>query len=248
MRKEAAVERSFRIWLQVAWTVAILSLLSILGVMIVAIEGLDWRAYLLFVLIPGMLLILSIIVIPMLYYYRKKYAKGIKELTEGKHLAHWKYNPEEWNRFVEGEWARTKKKALWMPFGIVAGVVVLGYLFKGWGIDDFKVILPWIFGLAVFAAMLVYLVGRRTYQKGLEKVGEVYIGERAVQFNETYSTWDFLGGKLGKVEFLQGDPSILQFEILQISRYGNKSSEVRVPVPHNHEEEAKQLAAKLSLS
>ncbi len=234
--------------MQVMWTVAILSVLSILGVVLMALEGLDWRAYLLFIFIPGMLLILSIIVIPLLYYYRKKYAKGTKELTDGKYLAHWKYEPDEWNRFVEGEWTRTKKKALWMPFGIVAGVVVLGYLFKGWGIDDFKLMLPWIFGLAVFAAILVYLYGRRTYQKGLEKVGEVYIGERAVQFNETYTTWDFFGGKLGKVQLLDGDPPILQFEILQISRYGNKSSDVRVPVPRNHESEARKLAARFSLS
>ena len=240
------MERSFRIWLQVGWTVAVLSVLSILGVVLMALEGLDWRAYLLFALIPILVLFICIIAIPMLYHYRNKYAKGSKELTEGKSLAHWHYDPVEWNLFAEGEWSRTKKKALWMPFGIIAGVVVLGYLFKGWGIEDFKLLLPWILGLAVGAALLLYVYGLRVYKKRLESVGEVFIGDRAVLFNGTYYTWDFLGGSLGTVELLEGDPPILQFEIRQIGRYGNRSSEVRVPVPRKHEEEAKKLVAKFS--
>lgn len=77
-------------------------------------------------------------------------------------------------------------------------------------------------------------------------MGEVFIGDRAVQFNGNYCTWDYFGAKLGKVELLTADPPILQFEIRQIGRYGSKSTEVRVPVPRKHEKEAAELVLKFS--
>ena len=236
------MEKSFRIWLRVVWILTTLSVLAILWVVIVAYSGHEWRDYLALLLFSVPMLFFSAIILPMLYYYRKKYTKAADELMGGKYLAHWTYEPDEWNRFVEGEWSRTKKKALWTPFGIVAVVIVLGYLFKGWGVDDFKIILPWIFGLSIIVAILMYYFGQRTYNKRMEKVGEVFIGDRAVQFNGNYCSWDYFGAKLGKVELLKTDPPVLQFEIRQIGRYGTRSSEVRVPVPRKHENEAENLS------
>jgi hypothetical protein len=240
------VEKSFRIWLRVVWILTILSVLAILWVVVVAYAGHEWRDYVALLLFSVPMLFFSAFILPMLYYYRKKYTKGADELMGGKYLAHWTYEADEWNKFVEGEWKRTKKQAIWTPFGIIAVVIVLGYLFKGWGVDDFKIILPWILGLSIIVAIFMYYVGRRTYRKGIEKVGEVFIGDHAVQFNGNYCTWDYFGAKLGKVELLKADPPILQFEIRQIGRYGSKSTEVRVPVPRKHEKEAAELVLKFS--
>ncbi len=240
------MEKSFRIWLQVVWVLTILSVLAILWVVILAYEGFDWRSYFALLLFSVPMLFFSAILLPTLYYYRKKYTKGVDELMSGKYLAHWTYEPDEWNRFAEGEWNRTREKALWTPFGIAGGVIFLGYLFKGWGIDDFKIVLPWILGLSILIAIFMYYFGLRTYNKGKENVGEVFIGDRAVQFNGNYCSWDYFGAKLGKVELIKADPPVLQFEIRQIGRYGTRSSEVRVPVPRKHAKEAENIVLKFS--
>lgn len=237
---------SYRTWIRTTWAIAALSAVALLAMIVLSRLRIDWQAhwFYLFFSIPALLF--CAIFLPVLYYYRKKYEKGLSELVGGKYLAHWQYDPDEWNRFVEREWGRTKKKAAWYPIGILGGVIVLGYVFKGWGVDEFKVILPWIFGLAVFAALTMLYIGQRAYRRGLEKVGEVFIGESAVQFGATYFTWDSFGTKLGKVELLKGDQLILQFEIRQISRYGSRSSEIRVPVPRDRIDEAEKLVQRFS--
>ncbi|HEY6951165.1 MAG TPA: hypothetical protein VI758_02090 [Bacteroidota bacterium] len=241
------MEKTYRVWIQATWTVVVASLIGSISMMVMRMQGIPWQEHWFFLFFSIPLLLFGLILLPLLYHFRKKFMKGVQELVNGKHLAHWHYDPEEWNHFVEEEWSRTKTKAVWMPFSIVAGVIVLGYLFKGWGVEEFKVMLPWIFGLATIVALLMYSFGLRTHRKGLGKVGEVFIGEKAVQFNGTYYSWDAFGMKLGKVELLNGQPAVLQFEIQSLGRYGTNTSDVRVPVPRHHEKEAEAIVAKLSV-
>lgn len=240
------MEKTFRTAIRVTWALVGICIVAFLTMFMLPKFGIDWREQFFWLFFSIPLFLFCLILQPLLYYYRKKYLRGARELLDGKFLVHWHYQQNEWNRFAESEWRRTKKKAMWMPLGITFGLIVLGYLLKGWTIDDFKVILPWIIALAVLGALLTYFYGLSNYKKSLKKVGEVYIGKTSVYFIDTFYTWDVFGARLGKVELLAEDPAILQFEILYAGRYGSRPVDVRVPVPRAHAKEAADIAAKFS--
>ena len=240
------MEKSFRIAIRATWISAGVCICCILAMIFLPKIGVDWREHLFFLFFSVPLFLFCLLLLPFLYYYRKKYLSGARELLEGNFLARWHYDNDEWNRFAESEWKRTQRRALWTPASVVAGVVVLGYLFKGWTLDDYKVILPWIFALAVVGALLMYVVGLNNFRRMMKKTGEVFIGESGLYFNDTYYTWNVFGAKLGKVDLIQGDPVMLQFEILYASKTGTRPSDIRVPVPRAHQKEAAKIVTRLS--
>ncbi len=240
------MEKSFRAAIRVALIVAGICICCFLAIFLLPKFGIDWREHLFFLFYSVPAFLFCLFLLPFLFYYRKKYLSGAKELLDGNCLARWNYDNDEWNQFAETEWKRTQRSALWTPVGIVAGIVVLGYLFKGWTFDDYKIILPWVFALAVVGAFLIYYTGLNSYRKMLKKRGEVFIGESGLYFNDAYHTWNVFGARLGNVELIGDDPAILQFEILYTSRTGTRPSEIRVPVPRAHRKEAATIAAKLS--
>jgi len=244
--KDPSVQKTYDKWIRIAWIVTIPALAGLSWIILLSLTGGDWKRQSIVLLASCFVLFFSVFLLPMLYYYRKKYSKSDNELLGGKHLAHWTYEQDEWERFVREEWKRARKKALAYPFGIIFAVPILGYFFKGWGVDEVKMIMPWIAGLAVFAGLVLLTAGWRKYQRGVQNVGETFVGEDAVMFNGTYYPWVGFGIKLGKVELLKGEPSVLQFEIRSLGRYGNNSSEVRIPVPRRHEGEAEKIARRLS--
>ncbi len=240
------MEKSFRTAIRVTWILTAVCLLATGAMFVLPKFGIDWREHFSWLFFSAPVLFFCFFLLPLLYYYRKRYLTGEKELLQGEQLARWHYHPDEWKKFAETEWLRTRKQAMWTPAGVVVGVVVLGYLFKGWGADEFSVVLPWILAIAVVVALLMYSYGLRNYKKSVKKVGEVFIGKSGLYFNDAYYTWNVVGTKLGKVELLEGDPRILQFEILYASKTGPRPSEIRVPVPRAHEQEAEKIIQKLS--
>lgn len=176
----------------------------------------------------------------------KEYTKSENNLVESRHLAHWKYDADEWDRFTAHEWKTARNNAFWYPVGIVIVVAAFGYFFKGWGFEELKNVMPWIFALAVAIGLIILAIAQRSRKKSLQNVGETYIGEDAIQFNGKYYPWVGFGLKLGKVIFLKGDPSMLEFEIKRLTRYGYTPSEIRVPVPRAHQEEAERIVQKFS--
>lgn len=59
------------------------------------------------------------------WFYAKKADKHLAAFQSGSHLAHWRYEPEEWHAFAEEEWARTQKKARWAPlWGLLLGCLI----------------------------------------------------------------------------------------------------------------------------
>jgi hypothetical protein len=243
---EAIVGNLFSKWIRVTWGIIAICLLAFLAMFILPRMGIDWRVdhFYLFFSIPvsafcGFLLLL-------LYYYQHTYAKGAQELLAGKYLVHWKYDKEEWTRFIANEWKRNKRRAIWVPLSSVAGVVVLGSILYGLTEYEFKQFMPWILGLAAFSVALIYGVGLNNYNKSRKKIGELYVGETSLYFNEMYFMWDTFSTSLGGVRVLAGNPKILEFEILQISKTGYRSFEIRVPIPHAHEKDAVDLIKKLT--
>ena len=240
------MEKSFRIAIRCTWFAAGLCICCFFAMALLPKFGVDWREHLFFLFFSIPALLFCLFLLPFLYYYQKKHLAGAKELLGGKFMARWHYENDEWMQFAENEWKRTQRTALWTPAGIVTGVVVLGYLFKGWTFNDYIHILPWITALAVVGALLMYFIGFSNYKRMMKKKGEVFIGESGLYFNEAYYAWNVFGAKLGRVDLIPGEPAMLQFEILYASRTGTRPSDIRVPVPRAHRKEAAAIASKLS--
>lgn len=177
---------------------------------------------------------------------RSKYEAALSRFRQGEHLAHWLYEKDEWVRFNSQEWQRSRKKAVIIPAGLLAAFYVIGFLAGGLSKEDAEAIAAWaiFFAAAISLAMLAYVY--LLYQRSVTCPREVVIGIDGVSFGGYYATWKIAGSRLGKVQFIAGDPSLLEFEILAWGRYGSRPAPVRVPVPRGHEAEAEDIVKKLS--
>jgi len=196
--------------------------------------------------------------------YRAK--KGIKELLAGNFLVHWRYNPEEWHRFAQAEWGRTKAEARIKPLIFVSLFLLIGLfgsmlafflplpgpsptphppklLFSAFLL--FGVLTGIILGL-VFGAE-DYLQGRQRYSKNMRTCAEVYIGHGGKYAERFYAPLSRWWRRLNPGGIEPGEPAILR---LNVEIRGPLSRgvlrQLRVPIPRGKEDEATELAKRLS--
>lgn len=183
---------------------------------------------------------------PMLHSTGKKQVQEIEALLAGHDLrAHWRFDPDEWNRYTENEYARgmkqTRSVCLW-TFAIISLLV----LAVAWFSDAMHTvtILIALVSAALFTGLVAgssYLMVKSAYSQNRSGVGEVYIGGTSVYLGTRFYTWQGKWAELQKVLFEPGDPSVVQFDIKYGSGDNTSHAEVRVPVPRGREGAAQDL-------
>lgn len=177
--------------------------------------------------------------------------KNIQQILAGDYWVHWTYTQDEWRRFAEQSWARSRKVIL-IGFGCAVLLTiacslllipVYSQLFDLKGGDwepGLFIAMAILSGLFITAGLLVYMVNHRQYRKRLEQTNPyVYISRLGIYRPEGYVS---LAG-LYEAKLQQRN---LRFKCNTRHYIGEKSAdEIEVPVPHGHEQEAEQLLQQL---
>jgi hypothetical protein len=185
----------------------------------------------------------------------------LKRFQMGDHLVHWTYTKEEWLGFAAGEWKHRTELARQASYvglftGGIAGLV-LGAAVGDVLLDS----VPWIV-TGLLGALLLALVGlscglltgciirrfaRRKHQRMCQRVGEAYIGRDAAYCDGSYWSWTMPGCSLERLELVAGPRGTLQFTLrVWQGRTGTVPHTYRIPVPAGHEEEAREVIARLT--
>jgi MFS family permease len=158
-------------------------------------------------------------------------------------LAHWIYTSEKWMDYAKKEYVeeKTEKKGL---FIVVSGFALFfGFLF--WALDPENGIFVFyvMLGLIAVCAFAWQFTAWNTCRQNKRATGEVYIGKDAVYLNRRFFTWRLFGSSLTSVtlENKRG-LTMLIFTYSALTFPGPQIYNVRVPVPKNQEETAKNIA------
>ncbi len=186
-------------------------------------------------------------------------ARRLKRFEQGDYLAHWTCAADEWRAFADGEWQRRIRETDQAPmdgiigFGILGliGGATAGHVFSGGNLA--AAVLGALAGSMLFAlpgalfgcllGAVGRLVGWHTFRGMCRCEGEIYIGADAAYCGGTLVNWSMNHTQLGRVEFVAGSPAVLEFTVIA-SRGG--SFRRRVPVPRGREDEAREVAVRLS--
>lgn len=154
-----------------------------------------------------------------------------RSLSTAEAWASWRLTEEEHRHFVRAEW---RHKALW-----IAGLFATGLglpLLLSLGAGDARITA--LVGAISLAILLLALAAEMPPLLTNERTRQVTIGANAVEVMGRYTQLRGSTRGLEAVGLLPGDPPVLVFR----TYVGNRRSyEVRVPVPADHVEEARQV-------
>lgn len=170
-------------------------------------------------------------------------ASALGRIFKGENLlAHWKYDPVEWQAYAEKEYVTEKrdKRNLFYLVAVISLVVGVGFTIAhpdaGW------VVLGMLGGLVVFIAILVLFSTRYNYWMNKKYLGEAYITPDGVYLNRQLHLWRGWGASLDAFSYNEED-KFLAFQYSTPNRTGRADYTVRVPVPAGKEQEARQILA-----
>jgi len=161
-------------------------------------------------------------------------------------LAHWRYSEDEWHAFAGAELA-TEKSVKKLIVLITAGFALLycglmAVLYPKLTVLMIGVGLT-IIALVAGAAALSTRISRR---RNLTPTGEARIGRHGIWLNGALHTWSGGGSYLVDCNLDNSiEPQCLVFSYAAIERHGPQIHQARMPVPHNHLDEARQVIAAL---
>ncbi|MHB1295754.1 MAG: hypothetical protein ACYC4R_12245 [Anaerolineae bacterium] len=220
-------------WVSVA--VGLAGLLMVVLPGLLGMDGMDGGYALGFV---GAFLALSGLVVALLFHRRAQQLERI--IGQAEYLAHWRYEPAEWRRFVADEYERqiVTNRTTWLLIAAISAVVGLVFLLidreSGW------IVLAALTGLLLVLAVVALFAPYLARARRAEQPGEVWLAKTGVVLNDTFTGWSVFGARLESASWHAGAPTYMQFDISYPGRYGRVTSSVRVPVPENCEQEARQ--------
>lgn len=170
-------------------------------------------------------------------------ASALDRIFKGENLlAHWKYDPVEWQDYAEKEYVTEKREKhnLFYLVAVISLVVGVGFTIAhpdvGW------VVLGVLGGVLVFIAILVLFSTRYNYWINKKYLGEAYITPDGVYLNRQLHLWRGWGARLEDVSFSE-DEKFLAFQYSTPNRNGRSDYTLRVSVPAGKEQEARQILA-----
>jgi len=237
--KKNPQRRTALIWV----AITLIGVFAIFAPSMFGMEGMDGGFAISFFAI---VLTITGIVVAIMYFRR---AQALDNIVTGENLlAHWTYTAEEWQKYIEEEFAEEKaaKTRLFAMVAIISAIVGIGfYLFK----RDHPVLILLIFGgLIVFSGIVAFLsvvLGRfrnRPDQRG------AYISRDGVYLGRQFHTWQGMGARLENACYKEEHTSLprLEFDYSTPGRDMRYDYSVRVPVPSGKEEEARKILAEIT--
>jgi hypothetical protein len=157
-------------------------------------------------------------------------------------LAHWKYDPVEWQAYAEKEYVRAKQEK-WKLFLLVAVIsIVVGIGFTIFHPDGALVTLCVIAGLLLLIVFVILTTTRYDYSMNKKYLGEAYITPDGVYLNRQLHLFRGWGASLDDVSYNEED-KFLAFQYSTPNRTGRSDYTLRVPVPLGKESEAHRVLA-----
>ena len=177
----------------------------------------------------------------------QKLAGNLNRLVSGEGLlAHWTYSQAEWSSYAEEEHARDRndKWGLFKLITVIAVVVGIGFvIFKHDALPVMLVIIPGLIGIIALTAWLS--IGS-TYRQNLKYPGEVFIGMSGAILGHQFHYWKLPTAYLHTAMLEEGNPPVIKLVYSSPSGQARGEYIARFPVPQGHEEEARQVLARLT--
>jgi hypothetical protein len=243
---EARTKKGFRRVIVVTWIILGICLASFLARYILSIMNIDWTDKAFFLVYSVPVFIFGSLFLLMMYASRSTYSKDSNELLKGEYLVHWKYEEDEWIRFVTNEWKRLRKRSITVPSMFAALFIVIGLGSDLTTFVESGTLVIWVLLIMAMVSALALGYNHKSYRKNLLSEREVYIGKKGVYVHGQFASWEVSGARLGNVQFSPKDSSVIEFDIPTVGRFGSQPNILRVPVPSGAESEAKDVVQKFA--
>jgi F0F1-type ATP synthase assembly protein I len=194
----------------------------------------------------GMFLIIVGLIVAAVYWRRAATARHI--LAGENQIVYWTYEPDEWRRYAEQEFAldvREKRGLYWL---VVAIMVVIGLVFIIADPEAGIWVAAVLAGVAVLLAFFAFVMPRLAHRRRLRVPGEAIIAAEGVYLAGSLHVWRQLGSQLTRVSIVGENPAMIEFQIEAPTQTGTQVYPVRVPIPRGQEAMAQQVVAHFSIS
>ena len=177
-------------------------------------------------------------------------AAALDNIFAGKNLlAHWTYQPAEWQSYADSEFheqTELNKGLLWV---IAAWALFFGGLCWLIDRDGGRFVLFLMVGLILLLATVAFGLPRLRYLRQRRGPGDAWITPTAIYFDGNLLNWNSWGTRLESVGWRdpKGNvPALLEFMVSYIARTGRQSQTLRIPVPSGREAEARTVLSQFS--
>ena len=162
-------------------------------------------------------------------------------LSDKNPLARWTYSDAEWRAFTEADY-KIDRKNRWILAGIISAFAIFfGILFAIIDPEAGIYVLFVMLGLIVLVSITAFLTSQQNYRRNVRHKGETLIASDGLILNGQLHAWNVVGSKLERVDYMEGTPSMIEFEYSAVSRNGRDSYTVRVPIPAGQEKSARDI-------
>jgi hypothetical protein len=174
-------------------------------------------------------------------------ARAVSRILKGDNiLAHWTYDPHEWNEYAEKQYAEEKKEKRVLFYVIAAWALFFGILFFLLDNESGIWVLASMLALIAVIAFTAWFTAWYNHRQNKKYLGETYITLDSVYINRQLHTWRGLGAKLETVDLDKHKThAMLTLVYSAPTRTGFQNYTVRIPVPGGKEAEAEQIHRKL---
>jgi MFS family permease len=226
----------------VAW--AIITALAVFGIFAPSLFGMDgFKGGYAISFVSFFMVICGIIVIA-IYSGR---ARAVSRILKADNvLAHWTYDPAEWNEYAEKQYVEEKKEKRVLFYIISAFALFFGILFFLIDNESGLWVLLLMLALIAVIAFTAWFTAWYNHRQNIKYLGETYITADSVYINRQLHTWRGLGAKLESVDLDKHKAhATLTLVYSAPTRTGLQDYTVRIPVPRGKEAEAEQISQKL---
>ena len=219
------------------WIITVLAVFAIFAPSIFGMDGMNGGYAISFL---SLVFAITSLVVAIMYQGR---AGALDRILRGENrLAHWKYDPSEWQIYAEKEYTREKRDKRSLFYLVAAICLVVGVVFSLTHRDAGWVILEGLGILLVLIAIVAFTTTRYNYWMNKKYLGEAYISPDGVYLNRQLHLWRGWGASLDGVSYNE-EEKFLAFRYSTPNRNGRSDYTLRVPVPSGKEPEARRVLA-----
>jgi len=186
--------------------------------------------------LDGMIIMLSLVIIPTSLFFAWTTSKNIKNLDEainrGRMIAHWKYSKKEWTAYLNFEQSYRKNQGTLIATVLTVFTVIIFVPFAIFVQEFFMIIV--MLGLIGMYWFMGLILPRIMFQIRKRSIGEVLLLEKGLLIGKQFHTWDFPLSSFKKATHVKDDYEHLEVMYDFVDRTGPRTYVVNVPIPQNN--------------
>ncbi len=187
----------------------------------------------------GLLIMLTGIITAIIFFrLARRYDRIISDKEP---LARWTYSDAEWRAYTEAEHVADTRDRWTLVAIISAFALFFGVLFAVFAPDGGFYVLLTMLGLIGIVSLTAFITSRQNYRRNVLHKGETIIASDGIILNGQLHTWNVIGSRLERVDYVEATVPLVELEYSAPSRNGRDSYTVRVPVPSNEERSARDI-------